>query len=76
MKPVTVLHTSFIFILSFIFSSFLNYSYIIKKKEERVGGHYWQKVLHTGTGEKENPRATNGQAQKILSRPPQVGHKD
>ena len=59
-------------LFSFLFSP-LSY----KKKEEWVGGHYRRKVLHTDwhRGEGES-RATNGQAQKIPCRLPQVDHKE
>ena len=63
------------FLFLFILYSNL-YFLAYKKKEERVGGHYWQKSAthwHRGEGE---PRATNGQAQKKPCRPPQVGHKE
>ena len=35
-----------------------------------MGGHYWRKVLHTGTGEKENPVLPMGRRKKSL-----VGHR-
>ena len=35
-----------------------------------MGGHYWQKMLHTGTGEKENPVLPMGRRKKTL-----VGHR-
>ena len=35
-----------------------------------MGGHYWRKVLHTDTGEKENPVLPMGRRKKTL-----VGHR-
>ena len=44
--------------------------YSFKKRKKRVGGHYWRIVLHTGTGEKENPVLPMGRRKKIPCRPP------
>ena len=58
---------AFFFFLSHFF---FIYFFLFKKKEERVGGHYWQIVLHTGTGEKKNPVLPMGRRKKTL-----VGHR-
>ena len=67
-KPVnrstTVLYDS-ITVLCFLILLFL--AFLFKyKKEKRVGGYYWRKVLHIGTGEKENPVLPMGRRKKSL----------
>ena len=57
-------HILFFFFFSNLFLQSTSLFPLSKKKEERVGGHYWRKVLHTGTG--KNPVLPMGRRKKSL----------